>query len=135
MVSVRCALLLVIVCAPIACREAPLPAPPRNAVIRPLGTFHGVGSQTIGIVSESGRLRVTWKTSKETPGGPGTFRLALHSAVSGRPIQLLVDHRGGEAQGSADVNEDPRPYNFMVDSANVSWSFMVEEVVADLPRR
>jgi hypothetical protein len=29
----------------------------------------------------------------------------------------------------AEVADDPRPYNFMVDSENVDWSFTVEEIV------
>jgi hypothetical protein len=112
-----------------ACQgETPQPAQERTAVVRPLGTWHGRGSQTIGVVSESGRLHVTWQTSNASPSGSGQFRLALHSAVSGRPLQLLVDQRG-EARGSADVADDPRAYNFMVDSADVDWSFTVEEIV------
>jgi hypothetical protein len=111
------------------CQEAPSPPPPTVAVTRPLGSWHGRGSQTIGIVSESGRLRVVWEASNERPPGSGAFRLALHSAVSGRPIQLIVDHRG-EGRGAAEVDDDPRPYNFMVDSQNVDWSFTVEEIVA-----
>jgi hypothetical protein len=52
----------------------------------------------------------------------------VHSAVSGRPIQVLADHRG-EGGGRASFVDDPRPYNFMVESANVEWSFSVEETV------
>jgi hypothetical protein len=57
------------------------------------------------------------------------FRLLVRSAVSGRPIQLLVDH-GGEPSGSAHVDDDPRPYDFVVESSNVTWSIAVEEVIA-----
>ena len=99
------------------------------ATTRALGTFQGRGDQTIGIVSESGRLRVTWETRNESPPGSGTFRLALHSAVSGRPIELITDQRGA-SEGSRDVADDPRPYNLMVESANLDWSFSVEEIVA-----
>jgi hypothetical protein len=109
------------------CHEAPAHSPDRTAVTRPLGSWRGRGNQTVGVVSESGRLRVTWQTSNESAGA-GRFRLALHSAVSGRPIQLLADQRG-ESSGLAEVADDPRPYNFMVDSENVDWSFTVEEIV------
>jgi hypothetical protein len=44
-------------------------------------------------------------------------------------LQLIVDTRG-EGSGSADVAEDPRPYNLMVDSTDLDWSFTVEEIVA-----
>ena len=119
--------LLVIVS--VACQQQALSPPAPVAVVRSLGTWQGRGSQTIGIVSESGRLRVTWEARREQPPGSGMFRLALHSGVSGRPIQLIVDQRG-EGAGSTEVADDPRPYNFMVDSNNLEWSFSVEEIVA-----
>jgi hypothetical protein len=100
-----------------------------SIVTRPLGTFEGRGSQTIGVVSESGRLRVSWETRNEHPAGAGTFRLALHSGVSGRPLELITDERG-PGKGSREVTDDPRPYNLMVESANLDWSFSVEEIVA-----
>jgi hypothetical protein len=113
----------------IACGNTPAPRPEHVAVTRPLGSFQGRGSQTIGVVSESGRLRVTWETRNEDPPGAGTFRLALHSGVSGRPIELITDERG-LGKGTKEVADDPRPYNLMVDSANLDWSFSVEEIVA-----
>jgi hypothetical protein len=121
---------LVLFFAASGCNVPPTAPPPETvAVARPLGTFQGHGSQTIGIVSESGRLRVTWETRNEHPAGTGTFRLALHSGVSGRPIELITEQRG-EGRGSREVADDPRPYNLMVDSANLDWSFSVEEIVA-----
>jgi hypothetical protein len=99
------------------------------AVTRPLGTFNGRGDQTIGVVSESGRLHITWETRNEDPPGSGRFRLALHSGVSGRPIELITDERGA-GKGTREVADDPRPYNLMVESANLDWSFSVEEIVA-----
>jgi hypothetical protein len=104
--------------------------PPRQVVTvnRPAGTWQGTGNRTIGFISESGRFDVTWETRNERPAGTGTFRLTVHSAVSGRPIQVLADQRG-EGRGRASVADDPRPYNFMVESANIEWSFSVEETV------
>jgi hypothetical protein len=99
------------------------------AVVRSLGTFTGRGSQTVGVVSESGHLRVTWETRNEEPRGAGTFRLALHSGVSGRPIELITDQRG-EVRGTRDITDDPRAYNLMVDSQNLEWTFTVEEIVS-----
>ena len=124
---IRCLCLVILLSA--SCSE---PAPREAetvAVVRSLGTFSGRGSQTIGVVSESGHLRVTWETRNEHPPGAGTFRLALHSGVSGRPIELITDQRG-EVSGTRDVTDDPRQYNLMVDSANLDWSFTVEEIVA-----
>ena len=83
----------------------------------------------IGIVSDSGRFRISWETRNEYPPSSGTFRLTVQSGVSGRPIQVVADHRG-EGRGSARFEDDPRVYNFVVDSMNVDWSFSVEEVFA-----
>ena len=104
--------------------------PARQVTVnRPAGTWEGTGNRTIGFISESGRFDVTWETRNERPAGAGTFRLTVHSAVSGRPIQVLADQRG-EQRGRASVADDPRPYNFMVESANIDWSIAVEEIVA-----
>lgn len=111
------------------CSDPPAPPPARVAVTRPLGTFSGRGDRTIGIVSESGWLRVHWETRAAEASRSGTFRLALHSGVSGRPIALITDERG-PGTGTRDVTDDPRPYNLMVESADLEWSFSVEEIVA-----
>ena len=111
--------------------STPTPSPPAGhvAITRPLGTFSGRGDHTIGVVSESGHLRISWATRNEEPAGTGTFRLALHSGVSGRPIELIIDQRG-EVHGTRDVTDDPRPYNLMVDSQNLDWTVTVEEIVS-----
>jgi hypothetical protein len=112
-----------------ACGRAPAPPPAEHvAVTRPVGSWQGTGNSTIGIVSDTGRFHITWETRNERPAGRGTFRLVVHSAVSGRPIQQIVEQKG-EAKGSADFQDDPRPYNLMIDSANVEWSVSVDEVV------
>ena len=97
--------------------------------MRPAGTWEGSGSKTIGFVSESGRFRVKWETRNANPADSATFRLTVHSAVSGRPIQEITNHRG-LGSGTVDVADDPRPYNFMVESSNLDWSFSVDEVIA-----
>jgi hypothetical protein len=110
------------------CDRTPPPAPQIVGRVRALGTWQGRGNQTVGFTSESGRFQVSWTTTGESPPGGGTFRLAVHSAVSGRPIQLIADHRG-EGSGTTRVDDDPRPYNAMIESANVDWSVTIEEVV------
>ena len=105
-------------------------APPREVitVTRPVGTWRGTGNRTIGVVSDSGRFRITWQARNADPSRDGTFRLTVHSAVSGRPIQVVADHRG-DGSGAADVADDPRSYNLIVESADVEWSFTVDEFV------
>ena len=112
-----------------ACGDEPTPAREVVAVSRPVGSWHGTGNSTIGFLSDSGQFRVTWEARREDPPGMGTFRLAVHSGVSGRPLELIVDHRG-EGGGTTQINDDPRLYHLMVESANVEWSVAVEEIVA-----
>jgi hypothetical protein len=116
---------------------SPSPAPQRErvTVARPAGSWQGSGATTIGFVSDTGRFRIRWQTSRESAPGAGTFRLTVHSAVSGRPLEVVADHRG-EGSGEWDFADDPRPYNFMVESANVDWSFSVDAITvvdADAP--
>ena len=112
----------------VTCGSPPEPVPAPVAAARPLGTWEGTGSRTIGITSDSGRFRVKWETREGSPPG-GSFRLTVHSAVSGRPLQVIADHQGAGG-ATVDFSDDPRPYNLMIDSAGVQWSFSVEEIVA-----
>jgi type II secretory pathway component PulK len=99
----------------------------RIAQAKQAGSWEGTGDRTIGFVSESGAFRVNWKTRNERPVGSGTFRLTVRSAISGRPIRIIADHRG-EGSGSVDFVDDPRLYEFIVESANVGWWFNAEEL-------
>jgi len=67
--------------------------------------------------------------NKREPRGAGTFRAEVHSAVSGRPLGLAVDH-SGTGKGVAVVNEDPRLFFLDIQSSNIDWSVSVEEGVA-----
>ena len=111
------------------CGRAEAPRPDeRVAVTRAVGSWQGRGNSTIGVVSDTGRFHIAWETRNESSPGGGVFRLVVHSAVSGRPIQQIVEQKG-VAKGSADFQDDPRPYNLMIDSSNVDWSISVDEVV------
>ncbi len=105
------------------------PAPERQlvTVARPAGSWEGSGDTTIGFVSDTGRFRIHWQTRRASTSASGMFRLTVHSAVSGRPIEVVVDHRG-DGSGQTDFADDPRPYNFMVESADVEWSFSVDAI-------
>ncbi|MGH9384280.1 MAG: hypothetical protein ACRD2N_08365 [Vicinamibacterales bacterium] len=95
---------------------------------RPVGSWQGTGSQSVGdINSDTGRFHITWETRREQPTGQGTFKLTVRSAVSGRPLQVVVDHRG-EGSGQADFADAGRIYDFLVDSNNLEWSFSVVEI-------
>jgi hypothetical protein len=98
-------------------------------VWKPLGSWSGRGNlQTESFVGLTGSLRMHWQTKNESPKGKGSFRLILHSAVSGRELQEPVDHQGA-GEGTEYVAEDPRVFFMSAESSNLDWSFSVEEAV------
>ena len=111
----------------VGCSQKPATPPVLESVTRQVGSWSGRGTKTVGDVnSDTGRLRISWQTTNESPAGAGTFKLTLRSGVSGRTIGIVADHQGVGA-GSTDFDEGPRTYDFLVESANVDWSFKVEE--------
>ncbi len=109
------------------CRSQPEEPRQIVAVTRPVGSWQGRGTTTVGDVpSETGRIRILWETTNESPSGTGTFKLTLRSAISGRTIGIVADSKG-TGSGTAEFDEGPRTYDFLVESANVDWSFRVEE--------
>ncbi|MFA5909676.1 MAG: hypothetical protein WC815_12935 [Vicinamibacterales bacterium] len=108
---------------------SPRPTTPQDivSVTRQAGSWQGHGTATVGdIPSETGRFHIRWETTNEAPAGTGTFKLTMRSAISGRPLQLVADHKG-VGTGTADYDEGPRTYDFLVESDNVDWSFQVDE--------
>jgi hypothetical protein len=96
---------------------------------RPVGAWSGRGdTQTDSFNIESGSWRIKWETRNETTPGKGTFRVMVHSAVSGRPLALAVDHRG-IGHDTAYVTEDPRLFHLVIESHDIDWSISVEEAV------
>lgn len=109
-----------------ACKSQP-PSPQLESVTSALGSWQGRGNATLGFVSDSGRFRIRWVAKNESPANNGRLHLTVHSAVSGRPLQEVLDYRG-EGSGTVDFNDNPRSYNIMVDSVNVDWSIAVDGV-------
>lgn len=123
------ALLVLLWCLALAVGCSPKPSDPQQvvAVTRPVGSWQGRGTVTVGdIPSETGRFRITWQTTNESPSGRGRFKLTLRSAISGRTLGIVADHVGTGA-GTVEYDEGPRTYDFLVESADVDWSFQVEE--------
>ena len=106
------------------------PANPTVAWHR-LGSWSGHGSvQTESFTSETGTLRVRWETGPAAASAPaGAFRLAAHSAISGRLLQQVVD-QSGDGSGTGYVQQDPHVFYMVVEAQQVSWKFTVEEAVA-----
>ena len=98
-----------------------------------LGSWSGRGSlQTESFTSDTGALRVRWETAPQ-PGGAalaatGAFRITAHSAISGRPLQEVVDYTG-VGSGVGYVQQDPHVFYVVVDSSHVSWTFTVDEAI------
>ena len=114
------------------CRSASKPqveSKPATVGWRPIESFSGRGStQTQSFDIGSGQWRIKWEAKNESPAGTGTLQVTVHSAVSGRPLEVAVDHRGPGA-GIAYVNEDPRLFHLVIESNNVDWSVAIEEAV------
>ena len=104
------------------------PQPANVAAYRTVGAWQGKGDMTLGDVNSEGQFRLRWETHGEDPKGAGRFRLTIRSGVSGRTLQIAADHQG-EGSGVVDFADSPRTYDFLVESANVLWSFTVEDVV------
>jgi hypothetical protein len=112
---------------------SPAPSQPQDiaAVTREAGAWQGRGTASVGdIPSETGRFRIHWETANESPAGAGTFKLTMRSAISGRPLHTVVDHRG-VGSGTADFDEGPRTYDFLVESVNLDWKFRVDETTGE----
>lgn len=112
---------------------SPKPSEPQSivAVTRQVGAWSGRGNETVGDVnSDTGRLRISWQTTNESVQGGGTFKLTLRSGVSGRTIAVIADNKG-VGSGTVNTDEGPRTYDFLVESANVDWSFRVEETTGE----
>ena len=125
---------LLVLLAAIACGTAPDLASKsaEKPVSRELGSWSGKGSTTLGFVSESGSFRITWKAHNEDNARPGSFQLTLRSGISGRPMKVIADHQGAGG-GSVEFGDDPRMYEFLVESRAMEWSIAVQETFA--PKR
>jgi hypothetical protein len=90
----------------------------------------GSGNQTLGLVSQSGKFRLRWQTHLE-PGreaGATYFKLTVHSGVSGRALQEAANQRG-PGEGAYNVEDDPRPFNLMVEAEGLTWRIVADEIV------
>ena len=95
----------------------------------PLGTWAGSGDrQTESFDVRTGTLKLVWETSNERAPGPSVFRVELYSAISGRPLQTIVD-TVGVGVDSTYVADEPRVSYLVIESAEVDWRVRLEEGV------
>ena len=135
--SVRGAAVVVLVGAALSCSfgcAAPAAradqAAPGATTWRTLGTWNGAGSrQTESFDVTTGALRLRWETQSEGTGAAspaGSFRVWLYSAISGRPLQLIVEQLGA-GSGTAHAADDPRGSYLVVESEGVTWTAVLDE--------
>ncbi len=122
----------------VACdsRQDQAMAPPARAaatslIWQPLGTWSGRGGrQTESFDITTGSLRLTWEALAEDAPGKGRFRVALHSAISGRPLQTIVDTIGAGTD-TARIGANPRVAYLEIESDQIDWRVTLEEGVPD----
>ena len=133
----RAVLALVVLCA--ACEHGPQPGVRKTRqaatphTVRQLGSWAGKGNTTLGFVSESGSFRINWTARSFDAAHPGAFQLTLRSGISGRPMKVIADVRGS-GSGTVEFGDDPRMYEFLVESSGAEWSVAVEETFAPQPQ-
>lgn len=106
-------------------------APSAAIAWRPLGTWSGHGdrqSDSFDVVT--GAMRLRWETRGGADAAQGRFRVSLYSAISGRPLQVIVD-RTGPGADTAFVEDEPRVSYLVIESDRLDWTTTLEEV---LPR-
>ena len=108
----------------------PEPASRKPVVLwQPVGHWTARASlQTEAFIGNSGMFRLEWESRPVAPGAPGSLRVTLHSAVSGRPLVELLDHHG-PGRDVTYVNEDPREFYLEVEAAGVEWTLAIQEGV------
>jgi hypothetical protein len=95
-------------------------AQPPTVIWHSLGTWSGqVSTQTESFDIDGFSWRVRWRNRA------GHLVLSAHSAISGRPIALAVDHTGA-GEGVAYITDDPRLFFVQIDSDHADYWFTVE---------
>ncbi|MBM4183691.1 MAG: hypothetical protein FJ207_05630 [Gemmatimonadetes bacterium] len=114
----------------------PRPRPPETTTAwRPLGTWSGRGDlQTESFDVTTGALRLVWVTTGEATTGAGPLRVSLYSAISGRPLQTIVD-TVGVGTDTVPFADEPRVSYLEVESDGVEWRLVLEEAVVAVGSR
>jgi len=114
------------------CGEPVKPQPgkasaPQGLVWRTVGTWSGRGNGQTGSFSvETGALRIHWEARAAGATDNSSFKLWLHSAISGRPLQMAVDHKG-PGKDLAYIEDEPRVSYFLVEAGTLDWTVTLEE--------
>ncbi len=122
------ALLLLIACESRQEEPAP-PVAAASTLWHTLGSWSGSGDRQTGSFDvTTGSMRLTWEALQEGAPGTNQFRVSLHSAISGRPLQTIVDTQE-VGTGSVDLAANPRVAYLLIESERIRWHVTLEEAV------
>lgn len=95
-----------------------------------LGSWSDRGNrQTESFDVTTGALRVAWETlDQSTASTPGWLRVSLHSSISGRPLQTIINTQGSGSDTTL-VAAGPRVAFLRIESEDVRWQITLEEGV------
>ena len=102
-------------------------APAPSTLWHPLGSWAGQGDrQTESFDVATGSLRLVWEARPTGAADSGRLRVSLHSAISGRPLETVVDSRGAGVD-SVRFAAGPRVAYLLVEAEGVEWRLALEE--------
>lgn len=110
--------------------------PPASTAItwREVGSWSGrINRQTESFEVSTTPMRLRWRTMNETAPGAGRLTVTLHSAVSGRLLQTIVDATG-VASAAVDVADEPHWSYLAIEAADVEYQMTLEQAFASGPR-
>ncbi len=86
--------------------------------------------QTESFDVATGALRLQWEVTPDAAQATAApFRVWLYSAISGRPLQLVVEHAGAGA-GTVHVADDPRVSYLLIEADGARWTATLDEATA-----
>ena len=101
--------------------------PDASTLWHSLGEWSGRGSrQTESFDVRTGSLRLGWETTNESPPAGGRLSVTIHSAISGRPLESIVDARGLAAD-TVEFGVGPRVAYLRIESDGVDWHVTLQE--------
>ena len=113
--------------------EPALPTPAASILWHTLGTWSGSGDrQSESFDVTTGSMRLTWESVQEGALGANHFRVSLHSAISGRPLQTIVDTQEAGAD-TVDLAANPRVAYLLIESEQIRWRVTLQEAVPVSP--
>ncbi|MEZ5290999.1 MAG: hypothetical protein R2745_07960 [Vicinamibacterales bacterium] len=112
-------------------------APPAVATAiawREVGSWSGrINRQTESFEVSTTPMRLRWRTMNEVSPGAGHLTVTLHSAVSGRLLQTIVD-AGGVAEAAVDVADEPHWAYLAIAADGIEYQMTLEQAFAAEPR-